>query len=336
MKINRYLTEATVKLSKDMSLNDISINEKGKVTYIEPKTEDADGMCPFWALILTKVGQGSEGVRIPKVFSEKMAKRFKIPLHERYSIPLCVDTSKVCPFFKSFSNGIVDCSFETGNKEQEVDKEMQQPEETPEKAAEVEPSNVPVEEPKGAPVEEPVAETVLEDIKKKVSKQPAWLNVHEYSYPLSPNIMMFLVNHWNQLHTTEDAINIIADRFDLEPKVAEEHVRMAEEEYGPIGTELEPAMVEKIQSQLREGFKVTDEMVDEVVKELNLDPSKVDLEQLKMGIKIEQEHGPDRGEDTNITKDDLIMTAKIAQAHLKELPDYYTRLKEMEDEADAS
>lgn len=119
MKINHFVSEAVVKLSKDLQLTDISINEKGKVTYIEPKTEDADGMCPFWALILSKVGQGSEGVRIPKVFAEKMAKRFKVPLHERFFIPLCVNTAKVCPFFKNFSNGVVDCSFESNSQEGE-------------------------------------------------------------------------------------------------------------------------------------------------------------------------------------------------------------------------
>ena len=34
--------------------------------------------------------------------------------------------------------------------------------------------------------------------------------------------------------------------------------------------------------------------------------------------------------ETNVTEDDLAVTAKIAWAHLKELPDYYTRLAKME------
>ena len=38
---------------------------------------------------------------------------------------------------------------------------------------------------------------------------------------------------------------------------------------------------------------------------------------------------------TNVTDDDVIMTAKIARAHLNEFPDYYTRLAKMEAEAEA-
>jgi hypothetical protein len=40
--------------------------------------------------------------------------------------------------------------------------------------------------------------------------------------------------------------------------------------------------------------------------------------------------------ETNVTNDDLKMTGKIAWAHLKEIPDYYTRLEKMEDEAERS
>jgi hypothetical protein len=35
-----------------------------------------------------------------------------------------------------------------------------------------------------------------------------------------------------------------------------------------------------------------------------------------------------------VTDDDPIMTGKIALAHLNELSDYYTRLTEMEEEAE--
>jgi len=160
MKINHFITESAVKLSKDLQLSDISINEKGKVTYIEPKTEDADGMCPFWALILSKVGQGSEGIRIPKVFAEKMAKRFKIPLHERYFIPLCVNTAKICPFFKNFSNGIIDCSFDSGSPEGDV---------APEAAGVPAPESAPAPEVPQTPVAEQQApvQHIEEDLKKK-------------------------------------------------------------------------------------------------------------------------------------------------------------------------
>ena len=40
------------------------------------------------------------------------------------------------------------------------------------------------------------------------------------------------------------------------------------------------------------------------------------------GLNIELEHGT-KNSITNITNDDLIMTAKIALAHLNEFPNYY-------------
>ena len=59
--------------------------------------------------------------------------------------------------------------------------------------------------------------------------------------------------------------------------------------------------------------------------------SSFDLEQFQMGMNVELEHGA-RDPETNVTDDDVIMTAKIARAHLNELPDYYTRLAKMEAE----
>jgi Protein of unknown function (DUF5661) len=53
-----------------------------------------------------------------------------------------------------------------------------------------------------------------------------------------------------------------------------------------------------------------------------------------MGMDVELEHGT-ADPQTNVTGDDLIMTAKIARAHLNEFPDYYTRLAKMEAEAEA-
>jgi len=52
--------------------------------------------------------------------------------------------------------------------------------------------------------------------------------------------------------------------------------------------------------------------------------TKYDLQQLLMGIKVEQEHTSNR------------MTAlEIATDHLEEIPDYYTRLEKMEKDAEA-
>jgi Protein of unknown function (DUF5661) len=58
-----------------------------------------------------------------------------------------------------------------------------------------------------------------------------------------------------------------------------------------------------------------------------------DLEQFRMGMDVELEHGT-RDPQTNVTGDDALMTAKIARAHLNEFPDYYTRLAKMEAEAE--
>jgi hypothetical protein len=64
------------------------------------------------------------------------------------------------------------------------------------------------------------------------------------------------------------------------------------------------------------------------------DTSPFSLEQFRMGMDVELEHGT-ADPQTNVTGDDLIMTAKIARAHLNEFPDYYTRLAKMEAEAEA-
>ena len=66
---------------------------------------------------------------------------------------------------------------------------------------------------------------------------------------------------------------------------------------------------------------------------VGVDFSNVDIEEFRMGLGVELEHGS-RDPETNVTEDDLEMTAKIAWAHLKELPDYYTRLAAMESKAE--
>jgi hypothetical protein len=58
-----------------------------------------------------------------------------------------------------------------------------------------------------------------------------------------------------------------------------------------------------------------------------------DVEQFRMGLGVELEHGR-RDVATNVTDDDEITTGKIARAHLNEFPDYYTRLAKMEAEAE--
>ena len=59
-----------------------------------------------------------------------------------------------------------------------------------------------------------------------------------------------------------------------------------------------------------------------------------DVDQFLRGLHVELEHGLNDPE-TNVTGNDPIATGKIALAHLKEFPDYYTRLERMEKEAEA-
>jgi hypothetical protein len=61
--------------------------------------------------------------------------------------------------------------------------------------------------------------------------------------------------------------------------------------------------------------------------------SRFDVEQFRMGMDVELEHGT-QDLETDVTGDDVVVTAKIARAHLNEFPDYYTRLATMEAEAE--
>ena len=83
---------------------------------------------------------------------------------------------------------------------------------------------------------------------------------------------------------------------------------------------------------MRKQFKP--EEARKIGEEIGVDFSKFDLEQFRMGLSVELEHGSLWGDETNVTKDDPHFTGRIAWAHLKEIPDYYTRLQKMEAEAD--
>jgi hypothetical protein len=67
---------------------------------------------------------------------------------------------------------------------------------------------------------------------------------------------------------------------------------------------------------------------------IDWETSPFDVEQYRMGLDVELEHGR-QDPETNVTDDDELATGKIALAHLKEFPDYYTRLDRMEEEAKA-
>jgi hypothetical protein len=67
---------------------------------------------------------------------------------------------------------------------------------------------------------------------------------------------------------------------------------------------------------------------------LGIDWGVIPLEEFRMGLAVELEHGAQEPA-TDVTNDSLVVTGKIALAHLNEFPDYYTRLGKMEAEAEA-
>ena len=81
----------------------------------------------------------------------------------------------------------------------------------------------------------------------------------------------------------------------------------------------------------RDKFTIEEAMI--IADELGIDyvDGPFDLEQFRMGLDVELEHGT-HDPKTDVTGDDPIITGKIALAHLRELPDYYTRLAVMEGE----
>ena len=78
--------------------------------------------------------------------------------------------------------------------------------------------------------------------------------------------------------------------------------------------------------------KLTKTDAKDVGDAIGINWDEVSLDEFTQGINVEFEHGS-KYPKTNITKNDKKMTGKIAWAHLKEFPDYYTRLAKMEKKA---
>jgi hypothetical protein len=83
------------------------------------------------------------------------------------------------------------------------------------------------------------------------------------------------------------------------------------------------------------GRQFTQEEAREIGERIGIDwgAEDVNLDQFRMGLAVELEHGS-RDPATDVTHDDEVITAKIALAHLREIPDYYTRLAAMEADAE--
>jgi hypothetical protein len=79
--------------------------------------------------------------------------------------------------------------------------------------------------------------------------------------------------------------------------------------------------------------KFTAKETEKIGEQLGIDWTKFNVEQFRMGMDVELEHGT-CNQHTNVCNDDPLTTGKIALAHLNEFPDYYTRLSAMEEEAE--
>ena len=78
----------------------------------------------------------------------------------------------------------------------------------------------------------------------------------------------------------------------------------------------------------------TAEEAKEIGEKLGITWDKFDVEEFRMGMDVELEHGT-VDSNTNVSNDDPLVTGKIALAHLNEIRDYYTRLEKMEEEGEA-
>ena len=78
--------------------------------------------------------------------------------------------------------------------------------------------------------------------------------------------------------------------------------------------------------------KINSQDAKEIGDDLGINWNEVNLDEFTKGVNVELEHGT-KYPETNVTNNDKKMTGKIAWAHLKEFPDYYTRLEKLENEA---
>jgi hypothetical protein len=79
--------------------------------------------------------------------------------------------------------------------------------------------------------------------------------------------------------------------------------------------------------------KFTTEDATRIGNALGVRWAEVSIEEFHAGLAVELEHGA-HDPETDVTNDDELLTGKIALAHLKEYPDYYTRLAQLEKDAE--
>ena len=82
-------------------------------------------------------------------------------------------------------------------------------------------------------------------------------------------------------------------------------------------------------SKFKTGNKISKKNAYKYGKNLGIDFRKIKLSDFTYGINVEKEHGK-INKLTNVTDNDLLLTAKITLAHLLESKLYYRELKKME------
>lgn len=81
-------------------------------------------------------------------------------------------------------------------------------------------------------------------------------------------------------------------------------------------------------------MKISKHTANLIGKKYNINFNIINKDEWHYGLNVELEHGTKLSKLTNITNNDIDMTAKIAIAHLLESPDYYSRLYDMETKMD--
>jgi hypothetical protein len=79
--------------------------------------------------------------------------------------------------------------------------------------------------------------------------------------------------------------------------------------------------------------EVTVDEAEKILAELDVGEMKVPIDNFRMGLEVELEHGV-RFPEANVTNNHPILTGKIVLAHFKETLDYYQRLEVAEIEGD--
>lgn len=126
------------------------------------------------------------------------------------------------------------------------------------------------------------------------------------------NVMNMYFKNQSQSENEENTHIEIARFFTEHPSPTDEEVHQFAEE-----TQLTPAEFEE------QTYRLLHALLKGVGKHNAVPDSDFDSEQLQSGIEVELEH-----------TDNMVVAKMIAKDHLSEFPDYYTRLRDMESEAD--